>query len=434
MPENLLTIRTYGNVLKHKMSKSAVIKFYDADKRVFVASPDVIERDASKQETLYNLLFESLLYTLRLDEGFRFPDISKSWISETINAKIPVNSEILKAAQKKEAAAAVATYFDHNIIPNIPKHMLSMVVDGVSSLVQDDTKLGKKKRDSLKSARDRKSEADFLADVWILAVCNGTEYNTKKTSNNNITRQNEVSAESPFPANPDYDDTPKKTHNADVESQDEQLNDHNGCQHKTDKKATSGKNRLFISLWVILLAVCKSKVNLISIGSSVVVVSVTVTLVIGSTVQHNYTEISTPLFNVPYVDIGDSAGYEAYGDDENNTIKIYSREETILYEDIASYTNFVTFDLDGNTSRFTATLHPPNFPLFNPKLTYKIIGDGKLLFEKVLGGESPPTLVDVDTSGVDQLTIEVDLINKVYHSFTSPYYKGIQNATIMIVE
>ncbi len=52
---------------------------------------------------------------------------------------------------------------------------MTLVVDNVAGLVQNDVALGKRKIESLKSAIKRKSEADYLAEVWVLAVCIGAE-------------------------------------------------------------------------------------------------------------------------------------------------------------------------------------------------------------------------------------------------------------------
>ncbi|WP_312102873.1 tetratricopeptide repeat protein [Pygmaiobacter massiliensis] len=175
MSEKLLTMRSFGDAMKFKMSKAAKKKFFDASKAAFEHRPEATELDASKQEVLYGLLFESLTYTLQQTDGKRFPDIGKVWISETINNKKPLHTEILKAAQRTEAVNEVAVYFHENLVPNIPKSLLSVVVDSVAGLVQGDATLGKKKITSLKSAKERKAAADYLAEVWVLAVCIGAK-------------------------------------------------------------------------------------------------------------------------------------------------------------------------------------------------------------------------------------------------------------------
>lgn len=176
MSEKLLNMRSFGDALKSKMSKTAKKKFFDVDKATFDHRPEAEERDASKQEVLYELLFESLTYTLQQTEGIKIPDISKSWISGTVNNKVPLNSEIIKAAQRPEAVKEVADYFRENLIPNITKRLLRVAIDNVEGLVQSDVvALGKNTIESLKSKKKRNSEAEYLAEVWVLTVCMGSE-------------------------------------------------------------------------------------------------------------------------------------------------------------------------------------------------------------------------------------------------------------------
>ena len=176
-----LNMRTFGNELKPKMSKTAYKKIFDSEKKTFISRTNAEARDASKQEALYDFLFSSLTYALQDEVGYKFPDLNKGWISQTLNNKIPLNSAILKAAQRKEASKDVSYFFSQNLIPNIPSNVLSVVVDDLDVLVQADISLGDKKRKSLKKSKMAKSEADYLADVWVLAVCRGTEIKTGKT-------------------------------------------------------------------------------------------------------------------------------------------------------------------------------------------------------------------------------------------------------------
>jgi len=444
-------MRTFGDVLKPNMSKTAVKKQYDNNKNLFEATPDAIERDASKQETLYELLFESLIYTLQQDECFKFPDISKSWISETVNNKKPVSSEIIKAAQKQEAATFVAAYFANNIVPNIPKPLLSVVVDGVMILVQYDASLGRKKRDSLKSARERKSEADFLADVWVLAVCRGAEHHSRKQLGETIDISSEESK--PLPVD-------NKSEAIDLNAEQYsrlrrnfflfRLRKKSGITqkrltssnrpHSTDKKkkslirvviATAIPLSVGISLAIAWHALTEP--SLANVSSVEAPVEDSIEEIADQNVEAEGISkplIDVPLFRIPYTAIGDSEGYLAQGNDKENTIKVFSREKTVLYDDIKGYTNFVTYSLNGEASRFSAMLNPPKYRFFEPELAYRVFGDYELLNETVLTSDSPPTLILIDTSGVYNLMIEVELIGYASNSFTNLFFLGIQNAII----
>lgn len=184
MAENALTIKAFGDIIQHNMSKEAIKKYYDREKNCFSPAADAAAFDASTQEKTYELLFGALTYKLSDEESKRLPDISKSWISQTINQKVSIHSEIVKAAQKPWAAKAVADYFQENIISNIPKTVLSMVVDSVATLVNGDSSLGKKKIASLKSKHQTKAEADYLSEIWIRAVCIGANSSARKEHKN----------------------------------------------------------------------------------------------------------------------------------------------------------------------------------------------------------------------------------------------------------
>ena len=171
MPEKTLTIASFGDVLKPKMSKKGKKKDYDAKENRFEMRNDATERNCSTQGVLYELLFESLIYTLSEDENYKFPDINKRWISQTVTGEIPLTASIQSAAQRPNAVSEVGDYFRENIIPNIPKAVRDVVLDGIDMLVQGDDSLGKKKIKSLKMAKKQKSAEDFLAEVWVLAVC-----------------------------------------------------------------------------------------------------------------------------------------------------------------------------------------------------------------------------------------------------------------------
>jgi len=175
MSENHLTMHTFGDALIKKMRKEAKKKYYDAETCWFELLPGAVGCDATKQEVLYELLFESLTYNLLKSGSYNFPDMNKRWISQTVGNSIPLNSEILRSAQRDNAASNVSAYFRENLIPNITVILRSTALKAVDSLVQSDSRLAKKTKVSLKSAMERNSEADYLAKVWVLTICLAAE-------------------------------------------------------------------------------------------------------------------------------------------------------------------------------------------------------------------------------------------------------------------
>ena len=188
-----LSMRSFGDVLKPRMRKDAKIKVYNDDEKSFIEPGRIV--DGQHQEHLYTILFESLIY--KLDED-KLPTINKSWISETLGGKIPINSEILKAAQNT-LVDDVSGYFACNLVPNIPNDVIDVVVSMVEELVAGDKSLGDKKIKSLKGKKTRNDTARFLAEVWLLAVCqsnvygkNQREKNLKNIQNKNNTASTEA--------------------------------------------------------------------------------------------------------------------------------------------------------------------------------------------------------------------------------------------------
>ena len=77
MVENALTIKAFGDIIQHKMSKEAKKKFYDPEEGCFDSKAGGTF-NASTQEKAYGLLFESLTYKLSDEEAENIPDFSKS--------------------------------------------------------------------------------------------------------------------------------------------------------------------------------------------------------------------------------------------------------------------------------------------------------------------------------------------------------------------
>jgi len=165
------------------MNKTAKIKNYESSSGRFVASNNAITKNLSHQVHFYTVLFDALTYKLNEPkvEGFNLPNISDSWISETINSKIPMNRAIFVAAQRKDAAADIGEYFRENLIPNISSDVKSTVLARIHALVENDSSLGTKALKSLKRKKDSQAEHDYLAMVWIKAVLLGNDYNSNKS-------------------------------------------------------------------------------------------------------------------------------------------------------------------------------------------------------------------------------------------------------------
>ena len=176
-------MRSFGEALRSSMKKDAKIKDYDTEKNSFInsASSNAIQMNASTKEGFYGILFEALIYKNDGSDGIKLPDLSKGWISQTINSKIPLNAGILEVAQQKNVEQDIAEYFRVNLIPNIAPQMKNTTLADIHSLVENDLSLGIKELRSLKRKKDSQSDHDYLATVWIRAVLRGNDYDSQKS-------------------------------------------------------------------------------------------------------------------------------------------------------------------------------------------------------------------------------------------------------------
>jgi len=178
MSNESLCIRAFGEVLRGRMNKKAQIKNFDLDKKMFQSDVEVknsVPIDLSGVFNFYKLLLNAVIY-IAIDEGEgRIPDINSTMTTQLKNGKWEVHDEIKGISQRKEMKMVVADYFEANLIPNIPSNVLASVLDDVDNLVRNSSDVKKRKRDALKQAyQQRKSDATYLAEVYLLAICNGT--------------------------------------------------------------------------------------------------------------------------------------------------------------------------------------------------------------------------------------------------------------------
>jgi hypothetical protein len=143
---------------------------------------------------------------------------------------------------------------------------------------------------------------------------------------------------------------------------------------------------------------------------------------------------AVPLGSMPYVEIGDSDGYAVNQRGSTSSVNVFSRERVTLCDGRSGYRNHVTFALDGKASSFSATLEQPKYPAFDPELTYRFLGDGDMLLEAVLRGDSSPLDIELDTIGVTLLTIVAELTGRVPTSFSVPHHHGLIDPIVVTTD
>lgn len=178
MSNESLCIRTFAGVLRGRMNRKSQIKKFDSEKKWFQSDAEIqnsISIDLSGVFNFYKLLLDAVVYMAISEDEGEIPDISSTMTTQLKNGKWEIHEKIKEIAQGNNMKAVVADYFEANLIPNIPNTVLTSVLDDVDNLVRNSADVRKKKRDALKQAyQQKKSDANYLAEVYLVAICNGT--------------------------------------------------------------------------------------------------------------------------------------------------------------------------------------------------------------------------------------------------------------------
>ena len=463
MAWNALTIRSYGDVLKASMNKASLVRRYDADRGCFDAPTDAVTLDATTQEALFKLLFESLTYALPTDEPVKIPDIGKEWISRTVRGKVALNSGLIMAAQKRGALATATAYFSNNIVPNITKDALSVVTHDISSLIRRDDSLGKEMQKTLISTQDKSTGAEFLARAWLLAVCRSSGCPPQKAAKPGPPGPGAgLPGGDPPCSDPDGPAEPAHASDYTTPSADE-------VKAPVPGRLNAGAYRaLLICSCLLILLLSAALIYAVTSGSAsgtyvpedaelhydeIPGVGATAENGPGSvqdpesadepeTASEPVTEedeprpaISLPLYLIRCSDVGNSDLYTMSGNYTGNVICLYSVTGPDVEDGNVNYSNYVTYPLKGCATRFTALLHSPDYPVTSSsRLTYRITGDDEVLFESVMGVDAAPASVSIDVTGVEVFTILVDFVGVTRSVFKPCVFGVIENAFILTTD
>jgi len=180
-----------------------------------------------------------------------------------------------------------------------------------------------------------------------------------------------------------------------------------------------------------------------AVGKSVDWDGDTSTVYLGGIIDYERVPKAIPLYHFPYIEIGDADCYKIEGDDTNNSIYIHSKEEKgrvdadNVFKCNYIYNSYAVYALNAKATQFTATVHPPSYDDWKPTLTYQIFGDGKLLYETTLFADTKPVDIDIDVTGVEQMTIAVECVSYVWNSFAPGIFareRGMHNATLVTTD
>ena len=148
------------------------------------------------------------------------------------------------------------------------------------------------------------------------------------------------------------------------------------------------------------------------------------------------------LFNRPYIEVGNASWFNAYGDAQNNVLRLFSVGTNF---GPGIHSNYVVCFLGYESAILHATLTPPDVDphTLNPRpyavMVYRIFGDGILLrASPALSEISRPMHIEIDVSGVNELKIEME--TTVLTSQTTCFLRfldsrrGLENAIIVVAE
>jgi len=163
----------------------------------------------------------------------------------------------------------------------------------------------------------------------------------------------------------------------------------------------------------------------------------TATIYIGSSGQTASNTKEVPLYNMPYLEIGDGSGYDVMQAGTDNYIRISSDTGSVS-NGRKTCSNYAVYPIDMMATKFTAILNPPYDNKANPELVYKIYGDGQLLFTSpIFTPITAPQPISLNVSGFSKLKIETTLTyTNTYVSYSwgvgNGQWKGIQNAVFVV--
>lgn len=132
--------------------------------------------------------------------------------------------------------------------------------------------------------------------------------------------------------------------------------------------------------------------------------------------------IAMPLYNRPYIAVGNSNAFEAAGNDAENRIILRVTSCSDVGNGRWCWNNYVTYPLNLAATRFTAVLSPPvsnEYCNYSSELIYRISGDGETIYTSpIMTPKTAYISIDLDVSTVMELKVEIDLYS------SSDWYGG----------
>lgn len=181
MTSKPLCIRTFAEVMQTGMNVKVLIKDNETGRGV--------DKNFRKDIHIYPLLLGALAYGLPDADSDKLPEIEKTLVARLKSGEKDAPTEYIALTQRKGINDLVGEFFAKTLTSTayITKESLRIAVDTIADIVENDAELGKVTQTRLKKLKTTKTEADYLAEVWVLAVRNNKKCliprKTKKQTN-----------------------------------------------------------------------------------------------------------------------------------------------------------------------------------------------------------------------------------------------------------
>ena len=169
MDKKPLCIRTFAGAMQKRMNVDVFVQNSDTERGEI--------KDLRKDINIYPLLLQSLAHGLSDTDIENLPDIDKTLISRIKGGKYDAPKEYIALTKRSNIIQSVGEYFAQTLTSTayITKESLRIAVDAIADIIENDTALGKATQARLKKLKTTKNEADYLAEVWVIAVRNNKD-------------------------------------------------------------------------------------------------------------------------------------------------------------------------------------------------------------------------------------------------------------------
>ncbi|MFI3201778.1 MAG: hypothetical protein R3Y54_09695 [Eubacteriales bacterium] len=123
--------------------------------------------EKNKQESATRFLLDSII---NQDDAECTTDITPKKISNLVNRKESVPSDIKKASANQRVMESVRTYFAQEVIKELNPNSTYDIFNKIYSMVQKDTQISKNKRDILLEIHRNEKYDTFLAEVFLYVL------------------------------------------------------------------------------------------------------------------------------------------------------------------------------------------------------------------------------------------------------------------------